>query len=175
MCNRFRHFVVSAVICAQPPLRQHSDVLVHDDLTFQTVLTHQCHIGYQHNNNISFNSTCTLDGSWSDHGTDCTGKFIILVGVYDSYCLHNCYNCETSNLSKCHVTEVECGPPPEIAHSLRTFSQNTYQSEVTYACVKGYWLEKYIYDVTIQCNHDGVWFPTVSDCTGKIYRHISRS
>ena len=48
--------------------------------------------------------------------------------------------------------------------------EDTYMSNVTYECLVGYWMRPGLHAVTIECDIQGDWQPTVTDCTGEVWR-----
>ena len=68
-------FLPTEISCTPPMPRQHSDVeMLASSYLYTTTLRHHCHVGYHHNQEESFNSTCTIEGYWTNNQTECEGR-----------------------------------------------------------------------------------------------------
>ena len=78
--------------------------------------------------------------------------------MFSEIYIHVYYN--TMPLRDICVAAVECGTLPTIPLStLPAFFTNTYQSTVTYACARGHWLSRDVYQFTVTCSARALWEP----------------
>ena len=66
-----------------------------------------------------------------------------------------------------YFSAITCDEPPSLHNGyFNPPETNTYHSIITYSCMPGYWLEKYVYDVTLICDVTEKWTPNITECIG---------